>query len=79
MVDLTEWRVLTGVFRCLTVLFLWLIWGFDGVTVKLTRRSDSYRSLMLRVDWGYSCLVGLELTLTVTECLELTGTYGGLV
>ena len=79
MVDLTEWRVLTGVFECFTVIFLWLIWGFDGVTILLTGRSDSYRDLMLSVDWGYSYFADLDLTLTVDECLELTGTYGGLV
>ena len=52
---------------------------FDGVTILLTGRPDSYRDLMLSVDWGYLYPADLELMLTVAECLVLTGAYGGLV
>ena len=80
----TSWEdLLTGWFDVVG----WLTWligecwlGCLGYsTVLLTGRLDYWRSFMLRVDWGYSCLVGLELTLTVVECLWLTGAYEGVV
>ena len=49
------------------------------MTILLTGQLGSYRDLVLSVDWGYLYLADLGLTLTVTECLVLTGAYEGLV
>jgi hypothetical protein len=49
------------------------------VPILLPGPLGSYRDLVLSVDWGYSYFADLGLTLTVTECLVLTGAFDGLM